>query len=155
MEQAKGCLWCGYAGPLQVGETVRAVNPQVDLPHQVKRCPQCQEVLLDVTWSDKVVRRKGREEPRRFRKSLWVVIYPVVCAWCGSANTDAYEINATIANPLSERFKYDIYRCLDCTRPLAASYIGELRVHRADQDRTYLALWYLDPVVEEDEQNVR
>ncbi|HEY1014985.1 MAG TPA: hypothetical protein VGE07_19915 [Herpetosiphonaceae bacterium] len=152
MEQPKTCLWCGYEGPMQVGEAVRVVNPQIDLPHQIKRCPQCKELMLDVRWPDRTVRRKGREYPRRFRKSLWVVIYPVTCPWCGGANTEAYDINATIANPVSERFKYDIYRCLDCQRPVAISYLGEIRVHRADQDKKYPDLWYLDLSAGSDEE---
>lgn len=144
-EKATGCLWCAYVGPLLVGEPVQVVNPQVSLSHELRRCPECQEMMLDVRWPDRVVRYKTREYTRRFRKSLWVVLYPVRCAWCGSDQTDAYEINATIANPISERFKYDIYRCLACNRPNAASYLGEIHVHRAEQDRRYLALWYLDP----------
>jgi hypothetical protein len=144
-ENTTGCLWCAYRGPLLAGETVAVANPQVSLPHDLRRCPECHEAMLDVRWPDRVVRRKAREHSRRFRKSLWVVVYPVLCAWCGSDNTEAYEINATIANPISERFKYDIYRCRACQRPNAASYLGEIHVHRADQDREYTSLWYLDP----------
>jgi hypothetical protein len=141
----QGCLWCDYPGPLLVGDSVTPVNPQVSLLHEVRRCPECHEAMLDIRWPDHVVRRKAREYKRRFRRPLWVVLYPVPCAWCGSANTDAYEINATVANPISTRFKYDIYRCLECRRPNAVSYLGEIHVHRADQDREFLTLWHLDP----------
>lgn len=144
-ETADRCSWCGWVGDLIAGERVRPINPQVDLPHLVRHCPECKQAMLDVAWPDKVVRRKAREHTRRFRKPLWVVVYPVVCAWCGSTNTEPYEVNATIANPVSTRFKYDIYRCNYCQRPSAISYLGEIRTHRADQDRQYTALWYLDP----------
>ncbi len=108
--------------------------------------------MLDVRWPDRVVRRKAREYKRRLRKAQWVVIYPVRCSWCDSERVTAYEINATVANPISERFKYDIYACEDCQRPTAISYMGEIHVHRADQDRKYPALWYLDPAVEHNEK---
>jgi hypothetical protein len=140
-----GCLWCGHHGPLQAGDLVPVVNPQISINHRVQRCPECREAMLDAQWPDRVARYKGREHPRRFRRSLWVIIYPVACAWCQSTNLDAYEINATIANPVSDRFKYDIYRCNICRRPSAVSYLGEVHTHRADQDRTYPSLWYLDP----------
>lgn len=144
MSDQPQCLWCGYAGALQAGAAVAPVNPQVNLPHDVRTCPECAEIMLDVRWPDRVVRRKARAQARRFRKPLWVVIYPVRCAWCSSADTEPYEINATVANPISERFKYDIYRCSTCARPTAISYMGEIIVHRADQDQQFTALWYLD-----------
>ena len=144
-EKTQSCLWCDYAGPLLVGETVIPVNPQVSLPHEIRRCPQCNEPMFNIRWPDHVARRKAREYKRRFRRSLWVVLYPVKCPWCNSHNTDAYEINATVSNPISTRFKYDIYRCLGCERPSAVSYLGEIHIHRADQDREFHILWHLDP----------
>lgn len=144
-EQQQQCLWCGSSAPLRAGGNVIPVNPQISLPHEIRWCSVCGEAMLDIRWPERVVRRKAREEKRRFRKSLWVVIYPVRCSWCNSSNTEAYEINATIANPMSERLKYDIYRCMDCSRPSAISYLGDIIVHQADQDRRYPSLWYLDP----------
>lgn len=150
-EKPEGCLWCEYRGPVLAGDIITVVNPQVTLPHELRRCPTCREAMVDIRWPDRIVRRKVRESPRRFRRSLWVVVYPVECAWCGSHNTDAYEVNATVSNPVSTRFKYDIYRCLDCQRPNAISYLGEVYVHRADQDKEFFSLWHLDPELEQSE----
>lgn len=145
IEQQQQCLWCGSNAPLRAGGSVTPINPQLSMPHDLRFCTTCGEAMLDIRLPDRTIRRKAREQKRRFRKSIWVIIYPIRCSWCNSSNTDAYEINATIANPISERLKYDIYRCEDCGKPSAISYLGEVIVHRADQDQRYLALWYLDP----------
>lgn len=143
-ETTEQCLWCGYAGPLEGEQPISVVNPQLDLRHLLRRCPQCSEYLVDVIWPGRTLRRKVQEYRRRFRRSLWVVVYPVACQWCESTNTEPYEINATIANPVSERFRYDIYRCNYCRRPTAISYLGEIHAYRARQDELYSALWYLE-----------
>ena len=140
----KQCLWCGYTGSLLAGPTVTPVNPQLSLPHHVRHCPRCQEAMLDVDLPNRTVRRKGQEYKRRFRRSIWVVIYPISCAWCSSTATEAYDINATIANPLSSRLKYDIYRCTACENPTAISYLGEIAVYQARQDFEFPSLWYLE-----------
>ncbi len=144
LEKPNQCAWCHVEGTMLAGPEVSVVNPQVTLPHELRRCPECHEWMVDVIWHDRVIRHKVREHPRRFRKSQWVVIYPVTCVWCGSTNTEAYEINATIANPISTRFKYDIYRCLYCKQPNAVSYLGEVHVHKTRQDKDYITLWYLE-----------
>jgi hypothetical protein len=140
----EGCLWCGDVGPLEQLEQVQVVNPQLDLPHLLRRCGACGEHQVDVRWPGRTVRRKVQRYERRFRKPLWIVVYPLECRWCESTNVELYEVNATIANPVSMRFRYDIYRCGYCRRPTAISYLGEINAYRVRQDELYAAMWYLE-----------
>lgn len=144
---ATPCEWCGYNDGLDVvGEHVHIVNAQVSMEHTVGRCPQCNKTTAlarwgrDVRFSYKVIEYK-----RLLRRSTWVAVYTVICAWCGSKATEPMEINVTVANPVSERFRYDLYVCQTCSKATAISYLGEVRTHCAVRDDVYRALWYLDP----------
>ncbi|GAC1637156.1 MAG: hypothetical protein NVS4B8_01620 [Herpetosiphon sp.] len=141
------CAWCGYnAGLERVSDHIHIVNAQVSMEHVVDRCPECERFTASATWGRGLqFTYKVLEYRRRFRRSNWVAVYPVACTWCGSSATEALEINITVANPVSQRFKYDLYGCTYCKKMSAISYLGEVRPHQAVQDRTYSSLWYLDP----------
>lgn len=141
------CAWCGYtAGLERMYDHVHVVNAQVSMEHVVDRCPSCTQYTASATWGRGVqFVYKVLEYKRRFRRSAWVAVYPVACAWCGSSATEPSEINVTVANPVSQRFRYDLYLCNYCKAMTAISYLGEIRSHRAERDVTYHTLWYLDP----------
>lgn len=144
---AATCKWCGFSGDLEiVGEHVQVTNAQASMEHTVVRCPSCHNTTAIARWGASVqFVYKVTEYPRRFRRSTWVAIYDVICAWCGSKATDPIEINVTVANPVSQRFRYDLYVCQTCQRATAISYLGEVRTHCAERDDVYSSLWYLDP----------
>lgn len=141
------CEWCGYRDGLTiVGEHIHVINAQVTMEHAVGRCPQCEKTSALARWGRDVrFSYKVLEYKRLLRRSTWVAVYDVICAWCGSRATDPMEINVTVANPVSERFRYDLYRCQTCGKATAISYLGEIRTHCAERDDVYRALWYLDP----------
>ncbi len=141
------CAWCGYnAGLARISDHIHIVNAQVSMEHAVERCPQCQQYTAAATWGRGLqFVYKVLEYRRRFRSSRWVAVYPVACAWCASTATEPLEINVTVANPVSQRFKYDLYGCSFCKQMTAISYLGEVRAHRAERDTTYRSMWYLDP----------
>jgi hypothetical protein len=141
------CAWCGFKEGLAiVGEHVHISNAQVTMEHAVGRCPTCEQTTALAHWGrDTRFIYKVLEYKRLFRRSNWVAVYDVICAWCGSKATDPAEINVTVANPVSERFRYDLYLCQTCSRATAISYLGEVRTHCAVRDKVYPALWYLDP----------
>ncbi|MBA3946089.1 MAG: hypothetical protein H0X37_16175 [Herpetosiphonaceae bacterium] len=141
------CAWCGYnAGLDRISDHIHVVNAQVSMEHAVDRCPECKRFTASATWGRGLhFVYKVLEYRKRFRRSSWVAVYPVVCSWCNSTATEPLEINVTVANPVSQRFKYDLYSCNYCKRMTAISYLGELRNHRAERDETYHSLWYLDP----------
>jgi DNA-directed RNA polymerase subunit RPC12/RpoP len=141
------CEWCNFAGGLSVvGEHVHLTNAQVAMEHVVGRCPECGQTTALAQWGrDLRFSYKAIEYKRMFRRSTWVAVYNVICAWCGSKATEPAEINVTVANPVSERFRYDLYGCQTCSKATAISYLGEVRTHCAVRDDVYRALWYLDP----------
>jgi Zn finger protein HypA/HybF involved in hydrogenase expression len=141
------CAWCGYGGGLDpVSEHVHISNAQVTMQHVIGRCPECEKTTAFARWGQNIqFHYKVLEYKRRFRRSTWVAVYNVECAWCKARSTEPSEINITVANPVSERFKYDLYRCELCHNMTAISYLGEIRRHRAVRDEVYRALWYLDP----------
>ncbi len=140
------CEWCGFGALTLVSEHVTLVNPQVSMQHTVARCDMCGKYTAAARWGTAVqFAYRALEYKRRFRSSRWVAVYPVQCASCGSSTTEPAEINVTVANPVSERFRYDLYVCGDCGAPTAISYLGQVRAHRAERDPTYSSLWYLDP----------
>jgi hypothetical protein len=141
------CEWCGNNNGLaMVGEHVHVINAQVAMEHRVGRCTNCDKTTALAQWGrDLRFTYKVVEYKRLFRRSTWVAVYNVICAWCGSKATDPAEINVTVANPVSERFRYDLYACATCGKATAISYLGEVRTHCAEQDEVYPALWYLDP----------
>ena len=140
------CQWCGFEGMDKVGEHVHLVNAQVSMEHVVGRCNMCGKFTAGAKWGAAVqFAYRALECKRRFRSSRWVAVYPVECATCGSPRTEPAEINVTVANPVTERFRYDLYVCEDCQSSTAISYLGQVRGHRAERDKVYSSLWYLDP----------
>ncbi len=140
------CQWCDFSNVEVVSEHVHLVNAQVSMEHSVVRCDMCGRYSAAARWGKGVqFAYRALEYKRRFRASRWVAVYAVNCATCGSAQTEPAEINVTVANPVSERFRYDLYVCRDCEAPTAISYLGQVRAHRAERDTTYRSLWYLDP----------
>lgn len=141
------CAWCGYKDGLDiVSEHVHISNAQVTMEHAVGMCPACEKTTAFAQWGrDMRFSYKVLEYKRWLRRSNWVVLYNVICAWCGSKATNPAEINITVANPVSERFRYDLYVCQTCSKATAISYLGEVRTHCAVRDTVYSALWYLDP----------
>ena len=147
-ETAQGliCQWCYGRDLERVSEHVHLMNAQVSMEHAVSRCTLCDRFTAAALWGSNVqFAYRALEYKRRFRASRWVAVYPVQCASCGSPRTEPAEINVTVANPVSERFRYDLYVCNDCQAPTAISYLGQVRAHRASRDTTYRSLWYLDP----------
>ena len=144
---ATACAWCGSQAGLEVvSEHVHVVNAQVAMEHVIGRCAACEKTTALAQWGREVrFRYKVIEYKRLFRRSTWVAVYDVICAWCGSRATDPLEINVTVANPVSERFRYDLYLCQTCSKTTAISYLGEIHTHCAVRDDIYRALWYLDP----------
>ena len=141
------CAWCQYGGGLEtVSEHVHLSNAQVSMQHVVGRCPECEKTTAFARWGKNVqFHYKVVEYKHMLRRSTWVVIYDVGCTWCSARSTEPSEINITVANPVSERFKYDLYHCELCNNMTAISYLGDIRRHRAVRDDLYRALWYLDP----------
>ncbi|HEY0739231.1 MAG TPA: hypothetical protein VGD69_30195 [Herpetosiphonaceae bacterium] len=141
------CAWCRYKDGLEiVGEHIHISNAQVTMEHAVGRCPECDRTTALAYWGrDTRFIYKVLEYKRLLRRSNWVAVYDVICAWCGSKATNPAEINVTVANPVSERFRYDLYACQTCGKATAISYLGEVRTHCAVRDDVYRALWYLDP----------
>ena len=144
---ATACAWCGATDGLElVSEHVHVTNAQVAMEHTVGRCRICDKTTALAQWGREVrFRYKVLEYKRFFRLSTWVAVYDVICAWCGSRATEPLEINITVANPVSERFRYDLYLCRTCSKTTAISYLGDIRTHCAVRDDIYQALWYLDP----------
>jgi hypothetical protein len=140
------CQWCNCERLELLAEHVHLMNAQVSMAHSIAVCTVCDKFTAVAVWGKDVqFAYRALEYKRRFRGSRWVAIYPVQCATCGSPRTEPAEINVTVANPVSERFRYDLYVCADCQAATAISYIGQVRSHRAERDATYRSLWYLDP----------
>ncbi len=141
------CKWCGLDDGLEfLSEHVHVTNAQVSLEHTVGRCPACDRTTAFARWGREVqFSYKVLEYKRWLRRSTWVAIYDVDCVWCRAEDTEPAEINVTVANPVSQRFRYDLYHCRQCDRLTAISYLGEVRRHRAVRDDVYPSLWYLDP----------
>lgn len=139
------CQWCDFPQLDTISEHVHLVNPQVSMEHVIARCNMCGKYTAAAAWGKTVhFAYRALEYKRRFRGSRWVAIYAVQCATCGSPRTAPAEINVTVANPVSERFRYDLYVCNDCQAATAISYLGQVRAHRAARDEVYPSLWYLD-----------
>jgi hypothetical protein len=141
------CKWCGFSGGLEcISEHVHISNAQVTMEHAVGRCPDCGNMTAFAQWGrDVQFSYKALEYKRWLRRSAWVAIYDVQCVWCDAETTSPVEINITVANPVSQRFRYDLYHCQHCDQLTAISYLGEVRRHRAVRDDVYSSLWYLDP----------
>jgi hypothetical protein len=140
------CQWCNSNQLELLTEHVHLTNAQVSVEHSIGRCAACEKFTAFALWGKEArFAYRALEYKRRFRASNWVAVYPVQCATCGSPRTEPAEINVTVANPVSQRFRYDLYVCNDCHAATALSYLGQLSTHRAERDTTYRSLWYLDP----------
>jgi hypothetical protein len=140
------CEWCGFERIELYKEHVHLMNAQVSMAHSIAHCTVCDRFTATAHWGKGVqFAYRVLEYKRRFRSSRWVAVYAVQCATCGSPRTEPAEINVTVANPVSERFRYDLYVCTDCQASTAISYLGQVHAHRAERDTTYRSLWYLDP----------
>src|SRR5689334_10295265 len=92
------CAWCGFADGLKVrSEHVHISNAQVAMQHEVGLCPRCEKMTALARWGrDLRFSYKVLEYRRMLRRSTWVAVYDVICAWCGSKATDPAEINVTV-----------------------------------------------------------
>ena len=140
------CQWCGLDNDMAlVNYDIKVANPQVDFEHTIYRCTLCQKLTAVARWGNQQFVYKVLEYPRTFRRPMYVLVYDVVCAWCGRGDLiEPEEINATVANPASQRHRYDIYACHACDRYTAVSYLGQVFAYPATQDDRYPALYYLE-----------
>lgn len=138
------CQWCGSNEVTPTKNGVKVDNAQIEIPHVPYTCGECQKLTLVAAWSNRSYSYRGVIQPRFLLPNLYVVLYEVACAWCGSdSNIEPLEINATINNPASNRHRYDIYACFACDHYTAVSYLGEIYTYRAKQDNVYRSLYHL------------
>lgn len=143
-EHGSRCRWCGSDNITVQPRQVNVVNAQVDAPHFVHACGACGGFTLVAFWEQQPYIYRAVERRRFLRSPLFVNLYEVACAWCQrNDEMQPQEINATIANPVSTRQRYDIYGCHACNQYTAVSYAGEIVTYRATQDRHYHTLFYL------------
>jgi len=149
------CRWCGTEDELELADyDVKVANPQVDFEHKIYRCSQCGKLTAEARWGNQQFVYRALAYPRAFRRTIYVLVYDVACGWCGRADmVEPIEINATIANPASQRHHYDIYACHACDRYTAVSYLGQVFAYPATQDDRYPSLYYLE-IGEEDELKI-
>lgn len=140
------CSWCGAKDALELIDfDVKVANPQVDFDHAIYRCTLCTKLTATARWGNQSFVYKALEYPRAFRSPVYVLVYPVACAWCGRADLiEPEEINATVGNPASARHHYDIYACHACNRYTALSYLGQVFTYPATQDERYPSMYYLE-----------
>jgi len=120
------------------------MNAQVEVNHTLYTCATCRGLSLVAWWANQPFAYRAVERRRLLRPSVCIAIYAVACAWCGRADQmEPQEINATLANPISTRHRYDIYGCYACQRYTAVSYSGEVCTYPATQDTQYQTLYYL------------
>ncbi len=142
-EDEMTCCWCGGSVQLQAHQA-RVINPQVDFPHALYRCTACRAWSLATEWGHRRYTYRAVPLRRMLLPTTYIVLYPTTCAWCGATNDmQAIEVNATIANPASQRHHYDIYGCTTCGHYTAVSYAGELTSYPATRDHTYPTLYHL------------
>ena len=144
-EPALACRWCSLGGELELADfDVNVVNRQVDFEHAIYRCSACQKLTAAARWGPQQFVYRALAYPRAFRRTVYVLVYDVACAWCGRADMiEPSEINATVGNPASQRHHYDIYACHACDRYTAISYLGQVFAYPATQDARYPSMFYL------------
>ena len=154
-ESELACQWCGRENDLTlVDYDIKVANPQVEFDHNIHRCGACAKLTAEARWGKQHFLYKALEYPRTFRAPLYVLVYPIGCAWCSRADlVEPEEINATVANPASQRHRYDIYACHACDHYTAVSYLGQVFTYPATQDDRYPSLYYLE-IGEEDELRI-
>lgn len=139
------CQWCNSTDTTIRKAQVAVLNAQIDAPHTLLVCNQCGNLSLSVWWGSRLSLYRAIEKRRFLRPSLCIIVYPVICAWCGQSNQmQPEEINATIANPTSRRHRYDIYGCYACDNYTAFSPMDTIKTYRARPDPTYQSLYYLE-----------
>ena len=140
------CRWCSLDGELELADfDVNVVNRQVDFEHTIYRCSACQKLTAAARWGPQQFVYRALAYPRAFRRTVYVLVYDVACAWCGRADMiEPAEINATVGNPASQRHRYDIYACHACNRYTAISYLGQVFAYPAKQDERYPSMFYLE-----------
>lgn len=143
---APGCSWCGAEDALELADfDVKVANAQVDFDHTIYRCTLCTKLTAMASWGSQLFIYKALEYSRAFRAPIYVLVYPVACAWCGRADLiEPEDINATVGNPASARHHYDIYACNACEHFTAVSYLGQVFSYPATQDARYPSMYYLE-----------
>jgi hypothetical protein len=145
------CCWCGIANDLELADfDAKVANPQVDFAHQIYRCNSCKKLTAEARWGNQQFVYKALAYPRAFRSPIYVLVYEIVCSWCGRGDLiEPEDINATVGNPASARHHYDIYACHACDHFTAVSYLGQVFAYPAIQDERYPSMYYLEVGEEE------
>jgi hypothetical protein len=145
-EPELACQWCGADSDLElVAFDVKVANPQVEFDHKIYRCGFCKKLTAEARWGKQTFAYRALEYPRTFRSPIYVLVYDVVCGWCGRSDLlEPEEINATVGNPASQRHHYDIYACHACDRYTAVSYLGQVFTYQATQDDRHPSMYYLE-----------
>jgi hypothetical protein len=145
-ERELACSWCGTSDALDLADfEVKVANPQVDFEHTIYRCTHCEKLTAEARWGGQQFVYRAIAYPRSFRGPIYVLVYDVVCGWCGRADMlEPEEINATVGNPASQRHHYDIYACHACDHYTAVSYLGQVYAYPATQDERYRSMYYLE-----------
>ncbi len=144
VNDADTCQWCGSDALHMRRNEVQVLNAQVEVKHSLYACASCHGLSLVARWANQSYAYRAVERRRLLRPSVYIALYAVACAWCGCGEQmEPHEINATIANPVSTRHRYDIYGCYACQGYTAVSYSGEVCTYPATQDTQYHTLYYL------------
>ncbi|MFL5803004.1 MAG: hypothetical protein ACJ8CR_14855 [Roseiflexaceae bacterium] len=145
-EQDLACHWCGMDDQLEPADIkVKVANPQLDFDHTIYHCGRCGKLTAVARWGNQQYVYRAIEYPRRYRASIYVLVYDIACSWCGRGDMlEPEEINATVGNPASARHHYDIYACHACDRYTAVSYLGQVFTYPATQDERYPSMYYLE-----------
>jgi hypothetical protein len=113
-------------------------------PHTLYLCQDCQQYTLATYWGNQSLSYRAVAQRRFMRSPIYLIIYAISCAWCHhNDQIEPAEINATIANPLSRRHRYDIYACYACHQYTAVAYVGEVHTYQAKRDQSYGTLYHL------------
>src|SRR5262245_33884190 len=97
-EQEMACQWCGENDELELADfDVNVANPQVDFDHTIYRCTRCGKLTAEARWGSQHYIYRALEYPRTFRAPIYVLVYDVVCGWCGRGDMiEPEEVNATV-----------------------------------------------------------
>jgi hypothetical protein len=138
------CQWCNSSDMELRKAYVTVFNAQLDVPHALYVCAACKGCSLLAQWGNRHYHYRTIERRRLFRSSLYIIIYPISCTWCGETEqVEPEDINATIANPASRRHRYDVYRCNACEQYTAVSYLGDVETYPAVQDTNHPNLYHV------------
>lgn len=138
------CQWCSNDDVVLTRHQVKVGNAQVDSSHSLYRCLLCHRLTLVAFWENRRYFYRALEKRQFLLATIYLIIYPVVCVWCGKHDQiEPVEINATVAHSISRHHRYDIYACYACDRYTAVSYLGDITTFHAIQDSTYPSLYHL------------